>query len=157
MKPDSERYSLSVRLPPETIKRIEKSGEVPSDWLRQAVQVRLESEQQATTTVNTVEKQIESLQQNGTDIRREIVKLQQSEAITQATLADLRKTLAEIQRIQATFHKMLVKVNEDFGESLEELGRSLLEAWSQPLREMVKAQEESPPKPKPPIPPRTRL
>ena len=36
MKSESERYSLSVRLPSETIKRIEKSGESAPDWFRRA-------------------------------------------------------------------------------------------------------------------------
>ena len=148
---------FTVRLNDVAIGKMRTSGETPSDWLRQAVQVRLESEQQATTTVHTVEKQIESLRQNGTDLRREIVKLQQSEAITQATQAEMRKTLAEIQRIQTTFHQMLVKVDEKFGEALAELGTSLLASLSPQLQEIAKVQEEPPPRLRPPIPPRTRL
>ena len=50
MKSDTERSSLSVRLPSETIKRIEKTGEVSSHGLRQAVRLRREREQQAENT-----------------------------------------------------------------------------------------------------------
>ena len=53
MKSESERYSLSVRLPSETIKRIETSGERPSDWLRRAVRLRMERERQAGNTLDT--------------------------------------------------------------------------------------------------------
>lgn len=55
MKSESERRSLSVRLPSETIKRIETSGEVPSAWLRQAVRLRMEREQQAGNTLDAVD------------------------------------------------------------------------------------------------------
>jgi cell division protein FtsB len=93
MKPNSERYSLSVRLPPETIHCIEKSGEVSSNWLRQAVCLRLEREQQAGNTLDTVDMRMNRLEQEVTQLRKEIVKLQQSEAITQATQSEMRKTL----------------------------------------------------------------
>ena len=157
MKSESERRSLSVRLPSETIKQIEKSGEVPSAWLRQAVRLRLEREQQAGNTLDTVDARMNRLEQEVAQLRKEIVKLQQSEAITQTTQAEMRKTLAEIQRTQATFHKMLVKVDEKFGEALAELGTSLLASLSPQLQEIAKVQEEPPPRLRPPIPPRTRL
>jgi tRNA uridine 5-carbamoylmethylation protein Kti12 len=157
MKSDAERCSLSVRLPSETIKRIEKSGEVPSGWLRQAVRLRLEREQQARNTLNTVDARMNRLEQEMTQLRKEIMKLQQSEAITQATQSDMRKTLTQIQRNQATFHEMLARLDQSFGESLEQLGQALLNALSQQLRERVKVQEEPPRRIIPPAPPRTRL
>jgi paraquat-inducible protein B len=157
MKSDAERYSLSVRLPSETIKRIEKSGEVSSHWLRQAVRLRLEREQQAGNTLDTVDTRMNQLQQEVAQLRKEIVKLQQSDAITQATQSEMRKTLTQIQKNQAASHEMLTTIDQSFGESLEQLGASMLNAWSQQLRELLKAREEPPPRPMPPILPRTRL
>jgi septation ring formation regulator EzrA len=104
-----------------------------------------------------VETAIASLIQHVAEVRRELVKRHQADAITQATLADLRKTLADIQRLQATFHTMLVKADENFSEGLDQLGRSLLDVVSPQVQAIVKAQEEPKPRPRPPVPPRTQL
>jgi len=89
---------VTVRLNRATVTAIQKSGQSASDWLRQAVRSRLESERQTGATANAEEKQLEALKQNGADLRREIVKLQQSDAIAQAAWLDLRKTLAAVQQ-----------------------------------------------------------
>lgn len=159
MKSESERYSLSVRLPSETIKRIETSGERPSDWLRRAVRLRMEREQQAGNTLDAVDGRMGRLEQEATQLRKEIAKLQQSDATLQALLADLRKVLATVQKNQVEVHALLVGIDRNFGNALNALGPSLLAVLSQQLRDILKAkdEEEPPPFKLPPIPPRTRL
>ena len=164
MKSDSERCSLSVRLPSETIKRIETSGEVPSAWLRQAVRLRMEREQQAGNTLDAVDGRMNRLEQEVAQLRKEIVKLQQSETIVQAALLEMRRTLTAIQQNQAAaqqnqveLRRSLERMDAGFGNAFNALGSSLLVALSQQLRELVKAQEEPPKRPLPPILPRTRL
>ena len=100
MKSESERCSLSVRLPSETIKRIETSGEVPSAWLRQAVRLRMEREQQAGNTLDAVDARMNRLEQEVVQLRKKMVKLQQLETIVQAALLDLRKNLMAVQQNQ---------------------------------------------------------
>jgi hypothetical protein len=48
-------------------------------------------------------------------------------------------------------------MNAGFGHAFSALGQSLMVALSQQLRELVKAHEEPPKRPLPPILPRTRL
>ena len=164
MKSESERYSLSVRLPSETIKRIETSGEVPSAWLRQAVRLRMEREQQAGNTLDAVDGRMNRLEQEVAQLRKEIVKLQQSESIVQAALLDMRRTLTAIQQNQSAIQQnqvelrhFLERIDAGLGNAFSALGSSLLVALSQQLRELVKAHEEPPKRPLPPILPRTRL
>ncbi len=164
MKSESERYSLSVRLPSETIKRIEKSGEVPSAWLRQAVRLRMEREQQAGNALDAVDGRMNRLEQEVAQLRNEIAKLRQADAIAQAALAEMRKTLAAIQQNQvatqqnhAELRRSLDQMNAGFGHAFNALGQSLLVALGQQLRELVKAREEPPKRPLPPPLPRTRL
>jgi cell division protein FtsB len=92
---------VTVRLNRATVTAIQKSGQSASDWLRQAVRSRLESERQTGATAGAEEKQLEALKQNGADLRKEIAKLQQSESIVQAALLELRRTLTAIQQHQA--------------------------------------------------------
>lgn len=150
-----ERFT--VRLNAELVSAIQKSGQSAADWLRQAARGRLDHEQPAATPATPVETAIASLIQHVAEVRRELVKRHQADAITQATLADLRKTLADIQRLQATFHTMLVKADENFSEGLDQLGRSLLDVVSPQVQAIVKAQAEPNPRPRPPVPPRTQL
>lgn len=157
MKSESERYSLSVRLPSETIERIEKSGEAPSAWLRQAVRLRMEREQQAGNTLDAVDGRMGRLEQEVAQLRKEIARLQQSESITQAMLAELRKTLATVQQNQVELGRSLDQINAGFGHAFTTLGQSLLVALGQQLRELVKTREESPKRPLPPPLPRTQL
>jgi chromosome segregation ATPase len=157
MKSESERRSLSVRLPSEMIERIEKSGEVPSAWLRQAVRLRMDREQQAGNTLDAVDARMNRLEQEVAQLRKEIVKLQQLETIVQSALLDLRKTLTAVQQNQVEFRHLLERQDASFGVALNTLGSSLLAALSQQLRELVKAPEEPPRRLIPPAPPRTRL
>ena len=155
----AERFTIGVKA--SVVSAIQKSGQSGPDWFRQAAQSRLDDEQQAETPISNLEKQLKALKQQTDSLKestqRELVKLQQSEAITQATLVEVRKTLTQIQRNQAAFHEMLARLDQSFGESLEQLGQSLLNALSQQLRERVKVPEEPPVKQWPPAPPRTRL
>jgi chromosome segregation ATPase len=169
MKSESERYSLSVRLPSETIKRIETSGERPSDWLRRAVRLRMEREQQAGNTLDAVDGRMNRLEQNGADLRREIAKLQQSESIVQAALLELRRTLTAIQQHQAAaqqhhveLRRSLEQMNAGFGHAFNTLGSSLMVALGRQLDQYLqkltaKAEEDPPVKRWPPAPPRTQL
>ena len=169
MKSESERYSLSVRLPSETIKRIETSGERPSDWLRRAVRLRMEREQQAGNTLDAVDGRMNRLEQEVAQLRKEIAKLQQSESIVQAALLELRKTLTAIQQHQAAaqqhhveLRRSLEQMNAGFGHAFNTLGSSLMVALGRQLDQYLqkltaKAEEEPPKRPLPPILPRTRL
>jgi hypothetical protein len=129
--------------------------------LRQAVRSRLESERQTGATANAEEKQLEALKQNGADLRREIVKLQQSDAIAQAAWLDLRKTLAAVQQNQVELRHFLERIDAGFGHAFNALGQSLLVALSQQLdryiQKLTAREDETPPFVLPPIPPRTRL
>ena len=148
---------LTVRVNAEVVGAIQKSGQSAPDWLRQAARNRIEGERQAETPTGKLEKQVAALQQriddlkkDGIDTRKEIARLQQSETIVQAALLDMRKNQVELRR-------SLEQMNAGFGHAFTALGQSLLVALSQQLRELVKAQEEPPKRPLPPILPRTRL
>ena len=86
-------------------------------------------------------------------LRKEIAKLQQSESIVQAALLDMRRTLTAVQQNQVEFRHLLERIDTNFGDTLNRVGPALLSALSQ----MLKAQEEPPKRPLPPILPRTRL
>jgi len=148
---------LTVRVNAEVVSAIQKSGQSAPDWLRQAARNRIEGERQAETPTGKLEKQVAALQQriddlkkDGIDTRKEIARLQQSETIVQAALLDMRKNQVELRR-------SLEQMNAGFGHAFTALGQSLLVALSQQLRELVKAHEEPPKRPLPPILPRTRL
>ena len=148
---------LTVRVNAEVVSAIQKSGQSAPDWLRQAARNRIDGERQAETPTGKLEKQVAALQQriddlkkDGIDTRKEIARLQQSETIVQAALLDMRKNHVELRR-------SLEQMNAGFGHAFNALGQSLLVALSQQLRELVKAQEEPPKRPLPPILPRTRL
>jgi transposase-like protein len=164
MKSESERYSLSVRLPSETIKRIEKSGEVPSAWLRQAVRLRMEREQQAGNTLDAVDGRMNRLEQEVAQLRNEIAKLHQSNAIAQAAQAEMRKVLVTIQGNQAELQRALIAMENGIGNTLAALGPTLLAAINQQIDQhaqaaiaAAKAKEERLRTLVPPAPPRTRL
>jgi len=148
---------LTVRVNAEVVDAIRKSGQSAPDWLRQAARNRIEGERQAETPTGKLEKQVAALQQriddlkkDGTDTRKDIARLQQSETLVQAALLDLRKNQVELRR-------SLEQMNAGFGHAFTALGQSLLVALGQQLRELVKAHEEPPKRPLPPILPRTRL
>ena len=162
---------ITFRVNADTVKAIQKSGESAGDWFRQAARNRLESERRTEAAPSHLEKQlvalqqpIDDLKQNGADLRKEIAKLQQSESIAQAALLELRKTLMAIQQHQAAaqqhhveLRRSLEQMNAGFGHAFNALGQSLLVALGQQLRELLKAHEEPPKRPLPPILPRTRL
>jgi chromosome segregation ATPase len=160
---------VTVRLNRATVTAIQKSGQSASDWLRQAVRSRLESERQTGATAGAEEKQLEALKQNGADLRKEIAKLQQSESIAQAALLDLRKTLTAIQQHQAAaqqhhveLRRSLEQMNAGFGHAFNTLGSSLMVALGRQLDQYLqkltaKAEEDPPVKRWPPAPPRTQL
>lgn len=155
-KPEFTEH-INFRLSEDAITAIRKSGQNTSDWLRQAAQTRIDQERGKETAHGKLEKQIDSLQ-------KEVARLQQSETIVQAALLDLRKTLAAIGQNQAAaqqhhveLRRSLEQVNAGFGHAFNTLGSSLMVALSQQLRELLKAHEEPPKRPLPPILPRTRL
>ncbi len=141
---------VGLRLSESMVAAIRKSGQNTSDWLRQAAQTRLDQERGKDTAHGKLEKQIEGLQ-------KEVARLQQSESIAQAALAEMRKTLAAIQQNQVELRRSLDQINAGFGHAFTALGQSLLVALGQQLRELVKAHEEPPKRPLPPPLPRTRL
>jgi predicted nucleic acid-binding Zn-ribbon protein len=140
---------------------IRKSGQNTSDWLRQAAQTRLDQERGKDAAHGKLEKQIDGLQ-------KEMARLQQSESIAQAALAEMRKTLAAIQQNQAAaqqnqveLRRSLDQINAGFGHAFTTLGQSLLVALGQQLdryvQKLAAKEDETPPFVLPPIPPRTRL
>ena len=169
-KPEFTEH-INFRLNEDAIAAIRKSGQNTSDWLRQAIRCRIESERRTEVAPGHFEKQMAALQQRIDDLKkdgigtqREIARLQQSEAVAHAALAEMRKTLAAIQQNQVAaqqnqveFRRSLDQINAGFGHAFGALGQSLLVARGQQLRELVKAHEEPPKKPLPPPLPRTRL
>ena len=162
-KPEFTEH-INFRLNEDAIAAIRKSGQNTSDWLRQAIRCRIESERRTEVAPGHFEKQMAALQQriddlkkDGIDTQREIARLQQSEAVAHATLAEMRKTLAAIQQNQVELRRSLDQINAGFGHAFGALGQSLLVALGQQLRELVKAHEQPPKKPLPPPLPRTRL
>jgi hypothetical protein len=162
---------VTVRLNGATVTAIQKSGQSASDWLRQAVRSRLESERQTGATAGAEEKQLAALQQriddlkkDGIDTRKEIAKLHQSNAIAQAAQAETRKVLVAIHHNQAELQRALVAMENGIGNTLAALGPTLLAAINQQLDQhaqaalaAARAKEERLRALVPPAPPRTRL
>ena len=155
---------VTFRINAEVVGAIQKSGQSAPDWFRQAARNRIDGERRVETPTGKLEKQITALQQQTNGLQKEIARLQQSEAVAHATVVEMRKTLAAIQQNQAAaqqhhveLRRSLEQVNAGFGHAFNTLGSSLMVALSQQLRELLKAQEEPPKRPLPPILPRTRL
>ena len=153
---------LTVRVNAEMVGAIQKSGQSAPDWLRQAARNRIDGERQAETPTGKLEKQVAALRQriddlkkDGTDTRKDIARLQQSETLVQAALLDMRKNQVELRR-------SLEQMSAGFGHAFTALGQSLLVALGQQLDQHLqkltaKAEEGPPVKIWPPAPPRTRL
>ena len=155
---------VTVRLSRATGAAIRQSGQSASDWLRQAARNRIDGERQAETPTGKLEKQVDGLQ-------KEIARLQQSEAVAHAALAEMRKMLAAIRNHQATLEanqtelqRTLRAVETDINNTLVALGPTLLAAINQQLDQhaqaaldAAKAKEERLRALVPPAPPRTRL
>jgi len=153
---------LTVRVNAEVVGAIQKSGQSAPDWLRQAARNRIDGERQAETPTGKLEKQVAALRQriddlkkDGTDTRKDIARLQQSETLVQAALLDMRKNQVELRR-------SLEQMSAGFGHAFTALGQSLLVALGQQLDQHLqkltaKAEEGPPVKIWPPAPPRTRL
>jgi chromosome segregation ATPase len=102
------------------------------------------------------------LEQEVAQLRKEIVKLQQSESIVQAALLELRKTLTAIQQHHVELRRSLEQMNAGFGHAFNTLGSSLMVALGRQLDQYLqkltaKAEEDPPVKRWPPAPPRTQL
>ena len=155
---------VSVRLSRATGAAIRQSGQSASDWLRQAAQNRIDQERGKEPALGKLEKQVDGLQ-------KEITRLQQAEAITQAELVALRKVLVAMQNHQATLEanqvelqRTLLAVETDINNTLVTLGPTLLAAINQQIDhraqvvlDAAKAKEERLRALVPPAPPRTRL
>ena len=155
---------VTFRVNADAVKAIQKSGQSAPDWFRQAARNRLESERNSGNPPTAAAARMDRLEPEIAQLRKEIAKLQQSESIAQAALLELRRTLTAIQQHQAAIQqnhvelrRSLEQMNVGFGHAFNALGQSLLVALGQQLRELVKAQEEPPKRPLPPILPRTRL
>ena len=176
-KPEFTEH-INFRLNEDAIAAIRKSGQNTSDWLRQAIRCRIESERRTEVAPGHFEKQMAALQQRIDDLKkdgigtqREIARLQQSEAVAHATLAEMRKMLAAIRNHQATLEanqaelqRTLRAVENGINNTLVALGPTLLAAINQQLDQhaqaaldAAKAKEERLRALVPPAPPRTRL
>ena len=157
-----KRFTVGVN--DDTVKAIQKSGQSAPDWFRQAAQIRIDQERGKEPALGKLEKQVDGLQ-------KEIARLQQAEAITQAELVALRKVLVAMQNHQATLEanqvelqRTLLAVETDINNTLVTLGPTLLAAinrqidqHAQVVLDAAKAKEERLRALVPPAPPRTRL
>ena len=148
---------VTFRVNADAVKAIQKSGESAPDWFRQAARNRLESERNSGNPHAAADARMDRSEPEIAQLRKEIAKLQQSETIVQAALLDMRRTLTAVQQNQVELRRSLEQMNAGFGHAFSALGQSLMVALSQQLRELVKAHEEPPKRPLPPILPRTRL
>ena len=163
----AERFTVGVNA--DMAKAIQKSGESAGDWFRQAARNRLESERNGGNPHAAADGRMDRPEQEVAQLRKEIAKLQQSDAIVQAALLELRKTLAAVQQHQAAaqqhhveLRRSLEQMNAGFGHAFNALGQSLLVALGQQLdrhlqKLTAKAEEGPPVKRWPPAPPRTQL
>ena len=159
---------ICLRLNEDTLTAIRKSGQNTSDWFRGAARNRLEGERNSGNPHAAADARMDRLEPEIAQLRREIAKLQQSEAIVQAALLDLRKTLAAVQQHQAAaqqhhveLRRSLEQMNAGFGHAFNTLGSSLMVAlgrqFDRHLQRAMAKEDETPPFELPPIPPRTRL
>ena len=163
LKMESTKH-VGLRLSESMMTAIQKSRQSTSDWLRQAAQNRIDQERGKEPALGKLEKQVDGLQ-------KEIARLQQAEAITQAELVALRKVLVAMQNHQATLEanqvelqRTLLAVETDINNTLVTLGPTLLAAINQQIDhraqvvlDAAKAKEERLRALVPPAPPRTRL
>jgi transposase-like protein len=160
---------VTFRMNADAVKAIQKSGQSAPDWFRQAARNRLESERNSGNPHDAADGRMNRLEQEVAQLRKEIVKLQQSESIVQAALLELRKTLTAIQQHQAAaqqhhveLRRSLEQMNAGFGHAFNTLGSSLMVALGRQLDQYLqkltaKAEEDPPVKRWPPAPPRTQL
>ena len=141
--------AVGVRLNRESIRAIELSGENPSEWLRQAAWLRIESER-AKPETHPLEKQLAALHKSVADIQRDLTKLHLIQV-------DNKATLEKLQEKQIDFHHLLAKTNEEFSDGLAELAESLMQAFGQQIEILLEAHSKPKPFSLPPPPPRTRL
>jgi septation ring formation regulator EzrA len=124
----------------------------------------MEREQQAGNTLDAVDGRMNRLEQEVAQLRNEIAKLHQSNAIAQAAQAEMRKVLVTIQGNQAELQRALIAMENGIGNTLAALGPTLLAAINQQIDQhaqaaiaAAKAKEERLRTLVPPAPPRTRL
>ena len=157
---------VTFRVNADTVKAIQKSGESAGDWFRQAARNRLESERNSGNPHAAADARMDRLEPEIAQLRKEIAKLQQSDAIVQAALLELRRTLTAIQQHQAAvqqhhveLRRSLEQMNAGFGHAFSALGQSLLVALSQQLTAPSRSRPRKSRRrdPCPPYSPRTRL
>jgi hypothetical protein len=154
---------VTFRINAEVVGAIQKSGQSAPDWFRQAARNRIDGERRVETPTGKLEKQITALQQqtNGLQKKKEIARLQQSEAVAHATVVEMRKTLAAIQQNHVELHRSLEQMHAGFGHAFTALGQSLLVALSQQLdlhlQRVLEKKKDKPPPSNCPHTPRTRL
>lgn len=151
------KRAFAVRLGVAGEKAILKSGQNPSDWLRQAADWRIEKEQAPEAIKSPVElavgalkRDFESLKEDMRETRKEILRVQQAQTMQASELAAIKKMLPELQR-------SLIKLDQDFGDSLIELGASLLKGVDELLKAEAAARAEREIPYFPPPPPRQGL
>ena len=155
---------VTFRVNADAVKAIQKSGQSAPDWFRQAARNRLESERNSGNPHAAADARMGRLEQEVAQLRKEITKLHQSNAIAQAAQAETRKVLVTIQHNQAELQRALIAMENGIGSTLAALGPTLLAALNQQLDQhaqaalaAAKAKEERLRALVPPAPPRTRL
>ena len=130
---------VTFRVNADTVKAIQKSGESAPDWFRQAARNRLESERNSGNPHAAAEARMGRLEQEVVPLRKEIAKLQQSNAIAQAAQAETRKALVAIQDNQTELQRALIAMENGIGNTLAALGPTLLAAIDQQIDQHAQA------------------
>ena len=153
-----------VRLDVAGEKAILKSGQRPSDWLRQAADWRIEKEQALETTKNPVEiqlaslkREVESLKDRAGEIQKEMLRHRRDQTALASDLTALKSLQERLKTQQETLHRTQLQLSDELGEGLSALGASLI-AGLRDLLETFAASRAEPKTPTLPPPiPRRRL
>ena len=130
---------VTFRMNADAVKAIQKSGQSAPDWFRQAARNRLESERNSANPPDAAEARMGRLEQEVVPLRKEIAKLQPSNAIAQA---ETRKVLVTIQHNQAELQRALIAMENGIGNTLAVLGPTLLAAIDQQIDQHAQAAKE---------------
>ena len=139
MKQSDFVEQVTFRVNADAVKAIQKSGQSAPDWLRQAARNRLESERNSANPPDAAEARMGRLEQEVVPLRKEIAKLQPSNASAQAAQAETRKVLVTIQGHQAELQRALIAMENGIGNTLAALDPTLLAAIDQQIDQHAQA------------------
>jgi septal ring factor EnvC (AmiA/AmiB activator) len=157
---------ITVRLTPSVWRVIQQSGERGPDWLREAIQMRIEQENPADTPLGLAQKQLKSLQQHVDELTTELKNVKHEFGKshitligTESQLLDLRKLVVSVRQNQIDSSGLLSQMDKNFSHAVNQLGSTLLVVLSQQLRDLIQVEiaktKESKPSSRFPIPDRS--